>query len=142
ATPLERQFSTIAGLDQMNSVNSQGNSAITLTFDLDRDIDAAAQDVQSAISQAQRQLPQDMPTPPSFKKVNPADQPILYLSLYSTTLPLSQINDFADTFIAQRISMVSGVAQVQIFGAQKYAVRAQIDPRALINRQIGIDEVV
>jgi HAE1 family hydrophobic/amphiphilic exporter-1 len=141
ATPLERQFSTIAGLAQMNSVNAQGSTAITLTFSLDRDIDAAAQDVQAAISQAQGQLPQDMPTPPSFKKVNPADQPILYVALFSDTLPLSDVNEFADTYIAQRVSMVSGVAQVQIYGQQKYAVRAQIDPRVLINRQIGIDEV-
>ncbi|MBM4135790.1 MAG: efflux RND transporter permease subunit [Nitrospira sp.] len=141
ATTLERQFSTIAGLDSMTSTNAQGNTQITLQFNLSRDIDAAAQDVQAMIAKAARQLPQDMPSPPSYQKVNPADQPILYLALSSPTLPLSTVNEYADTFIAQRISMVSGVAQVQIFGSQKYAVRAQVDPKALASRGIGIDEV-
>jgi len=141
ATPLERQFSTIAGLDSMNSTNGQGVSIITLKFALERNIDAAAQDVQSAISKAARQLPQNMPTPPSFQKVNPADQPIIYLALSSPTLPLSDVNEFADTIIAPRISMISGVAQVQVFGSQKYAVRVQLDPKALANRKIGIDEI-
>jgi HAE1 family hydrophobic/amphiphilic exporter-1 len=141
ATPLERQFSTIAGIDSMNSTSSLGNTLITLQFNLSRNIDAAAQDVQAAISQAQPQLPSDMPAPPSYQKVNPADQPILYLSLSSPTLPLSDVDEYAETLMAQRISMVSGVAQVQIFGSQKYAVRAQLDPRALATRQIGIDEV-
>jgi len=141
ATPLERQFSTIAGLDSMNSTSTQGNTLITLQFNLSRNIDAAAQDVQAAIARAQRQLPPDMPSPPSYQKVNPADQPILYLTLSSSTLPLSAVHEYADTFVAQRISMISGVAQVQVFGAQKYAVRAQLNPNALATRKIGIDEV-
>ncbi|MGE5893685.1 MAG: efflux RND transporter permease subunit [bacterium] len=141
ATPLERQFSTIAGVDSMTSVSALGITNITLTFNLDRDIDAAAQDVQAMIAKAARLLPPDMPTPPTYQKVNPADQPVLYLSLNSPTLPLSEVNEYADTMIAQRVSMVSGVAQVQIFGAQKYAVRIQLDPRALASRGIGIDEV-
>ena len=141
AMPLERQFSTIAGLDSMTSSNSQGATRITLQFSLNRDIDAAAQDVQSAIASALRQLPPDMPSPPSFRKVNPADAPILFLSMNSPTLPLSTVDEYAETFIAQRISMISGVAQVQVYGAQKYAVRVQLDPKTLAARQIGIDEV-
>ena len=141
ATPLERQFSTIAGLDSMNSTNAQGISRITLQFNLNRNIDATAQDVQAMIGKAARQLPPDMPNPPSNQKVNPADFPILFLALSSPTLPLSTVHEYADTFIAQRVSMVSGVAQVQVFGAQKYAVRAQLDPKALAARGIGIDEV-
>jgi len=141
ATPLEKEFSTIAGLDSMNSTSTLGNTQVTLQFNLTRNLDAAAQDVQAAIARAQRNLPPDLPTPPSYQKVNPADQPIIYLSLSSPTLPLSAVDEYAETFIAQRISMVSGVAQVQIFGSQKYAVRAQIDPEALATRGIGIDEV-
>jgi len=141
ATPLEKQFSTIAGLDSMSSTNGQGVTQITLQFNLSRNIDAAAQDVQAMIAKAARQLPQDMPSPPSYQKVNPADQPILYLALSSPTLPLSTVNEYADTFIAQRISMISGVAQVQVYGSQKYAVLAQVDPRAIASRGIGIDEV-
>ncbi|MBI5099102.1 MAG: efflux RND transporter permease subunit [Nitrospirae bacterium] len=141
ATPLERQFSTIAGVDSMTSTNGQGISIITLQFSLERSIDAAAQDVQAAISKAARQLPQDMPNPPSYQKVNPADSPIFYLSLSSTTMPLSQVNEYADTIISPRISMIKGVAQVLVYGAQKYAVRVQLDPRALASRKIGIDEV-
>jgi len=141
ATPLERQFSTIAGIDSMTSTNAQGNTQITIQFNLSRDIDAAAQDVQAMIAKAARQLPQDMPSPPSYQKVNPADRPILYLALSSPTLSLSTVNEYADTFIAQRISMISGVAQVMIYGSQKYAVRAQLDPKALASRGIGIDEV-
>lgn len=141
ATPLEREFSTIAGLDAMTSTNGQGISIITLKFALERDIDAAAQDVQAAISKAGRQLPQGMPSPPTFQKVNPADQPVLYIALSSPTLPLSEVNEFADTIIAPRISMISGVAQVQLYGSQKYAVRVQLDPKALASRKIGIDEV-
>ena len=142
ATPLERQFSTIAGLDSMSSTNSLGSSQITLQFNLSRNIDAAAQDVQAMIAKSARQLPQDMPSPPSYQKVNPADQPVLYLALSSPTLPLSTVHEYADTFIAQRISMINGVAQVQIYGSQKYAVRAQLDPKALASKGIGIDEVV
>ncbi|MBI4681717.1 MAG: efflux RND transporter permease subunit [Nitrospirae bacterium] len=140
ATPLERQFSTIAGLDSMTSTNGLGRTQITLQFNLSRDIDAAGQDVQAMIAKASRQLPQDMPSPPTYSKVNPADQPILYLALSSPTLPLSVINEYADTNISQRISMISGVAQVQVYGSQKFAVRAQLDPRALAAKQIGIDE--
>ncbi len=141
ALPLERQFSTIAGVDSMTSANTLGASQITLQFSLERDLDAAAQDVQSAIAQATGQLPPDMPNPPSYRKVNPADQPILFMALSSPTLPLSVVNEYAETLIAQRISMISGVAQVQVFGAQKYAVRVQVDPKALATRGIGIDEV-
>ncbi|HNB71413.1 MAG TPA: efflux RND transporter permease subunit, partial [Acidobacteriota bacterium] len=141
ATPLERQFSTIAGLSAMNSTSTQGNTQVTLQFDLSRDIDAAAQDVQTSISAATRQLPPGMPSPPSLKKVNPADQPILYLALTSQTLPLSKVDEFAQTTIAQRISTISGVAQVAVTGSQKYAVRVQLDPTALATRGIGIDEV-
>jgi HAE1 family hydrophobic/amphiphilic exporter-1 len=142
ATPLERQFSTIAGLDSMTSTSALGNTQITLQFNLSRNIDAAAQDVQAAISRAAKQLPPDMPSPPSYQKVNPADQPILYLSLSSATLPLSLVDEYAETLLAQRISMISGVAQVLVFGSQKYAVRVQLDPKALASRSIGIDEVV
>jgi len=141
ATPLERQFSTIAGLDSMTSTNALGNARITLQFNLSRDIDAAGQDVQAMIAKAAKQLPQNMPAPPTYTKVNPADQPVLYLALSSPTLPISAVYEYADTFIAQRISMISGVAQVQVFGSQKFAVRAQLDPRALANRKIGINEV-
>jgi len=141
ATPLERQFSTIAGIDSMTSTNGIGATNITIQFNLSRNIDAAAQDVQAAISRASRQLPQNMPSPPSFRKVNPADQPVIYLALSSPTLPIYRVNEYADTFIAQRISMIDGVAQVQVFGSQKYAVRAQLDPKALASRHIGIDEV-
>ena len=141
ATPLERQFSTIAGLDSMTSVSALGSTQITLQFNLSRNIDAAAQDVQAMIAKAARLLPQDMPSPPTYQKVNPADQPIIYLALSSPTLPLSTVDEYAETTMAQRISMISGVAQVQVFGSQKYAVRAQLDPRALASRGIGIDEV-
>jgi HAE1 family hydrophobic/amphiphilic exporter-1 len=141
ATPLERQFSTIAGVDSMTSSNGQGVSIITLQFSLERNIDAAAQDVQAAISKAARQLPQDMPNPPSYQKVNPADSPVIYLALSSPTMPLSQVNEYADTIISPRISMIKGVAQVLVYGSQKYAVRVQLDPMALAYRKIGIDEV-
>jgi hydrophobic/amphiphilic exporter-1 (mainly G- bacteria), HAE1 family len=141
ATPLERQFSTIAGLDSMTSTNGLGLSEITLQFNLTRDMDAAAQDVQTAIARAVRILPANMPNPPSFHKVNPADQAVLYLALSSPTLPLSTVHEYAETLLAQRISMVNGVAQVQVYGAQKYAVRVQVNPRALAMRQIGIDDV-
>ena len=141
ALPLEKQFSTIAGIDSMTSVNGIGSTSITLQFDLDRDIDAAAQDVQAAISVTQRQLPRDMPTPPSYRKVNPADSPILFLALTSKTLPLSTVTEYGETNIAQSISMVSGVAQVQVYGSQKYAVRVQLDPDRMATKGIGIDDV-
>ncbi len=141
ATPLERQFSTIAGLDNMNSTSTQGSTQIILQFNLSRNLDGAALDVQSAISAAARQLPPNMPAPPSFQKVNPADQPVLYLTLTSAQLPLSQLDDYGETMMAQRISTVSGVAQVQVYGPQKFAVRVQLDPRQLASRGMGIDEV-
>ena len=141
ATPLEKQFSTIAGVSSISSSNSQGSTSITLQFDLSRSIDAAAQDVQSMIARAQRQLPPGMPSPPSFQKVNPADSPVLYLTLSSSTLPLSQLDRYAQNLLAQRLSMVTGVAQVSVFGSQKYAVRVDVDPLQLASRQIGIDQV-
>jgi HAE1 family hydrophobic/amphiphilic exporter-1 len=141
ATPLEAQFSTIAGLDKITSTSAQGATSITLQFSLDRDIDAAAQDVQSAIAAAQRTLPPDMPTPPSFRKVNPADSPIFYLAMYSPSLAPWVVNEYAETQLAQRISTISGVAQVLIYGAQKYAVRIQVDPDQLTARGLGIDEL-
>src|SRR4051812_49215436 len=141
ATPLENQFSMVAGLQSMTSVNSLGSTQVTLEFDLNRNLDGAAVDVQAAITQAARLLPQGMPTPPTFTKVNPADQPILYLVITSKTLPSWTLDEYAETRIAQRISMVSGVAQVQVLGSQKYAVHAQLDPHALASRQIGINEV-
>ena len=141
ATPLEKQFSTIPGIDEMSSVSSQGATRITLQFALERDIDAAAQDVNSAIAATARQLPASMPAPPSFRKVNPADFPVYFLALSSETLPISTVNEYAETFLAQRISTISGVAQVQVFGQQKYAVRVQVDPNALAARGVGINEV-
>ena len=141
ATPLEREFSTIAGISSMNSTNSLGLTNITVQFTLDRKIDAAAQDVQAAIARAQGRLPTSMPRPPSYQKVNPAEQPVLYLALDSDTLPMYTVNEYADTLLAQRISMISGVSRVQIFGAQKYGVRVQVDPDQLAAHGIGIDEV-
>jgi len=141
ATPLERQFSTISGVDSMTSSSSLGSTQITLQFALDRSLDAAAQDVQIAIATAQRLLPPGMPTPPTFRKVNPADQPILVVSMNSETMPLSTLDNYAENMIAQRISMVSGVAQVNVWGATKYAVRAQMDPNLLAARGISLGEV-
>ena len=141
ALPLEKQFSTIAGIASMTSSSYLGSTSITLQFNLSRNLDGAALDVQSAISVAQGQLPQNMPNPPSYQKVNPADQPILYLALTSPTLPLNQLDEYGETMMAQRISMVSGVAQVMVYGSQKYAVRIQVDPNTLANKGIGMDEV-
>jgi HAE1 family hydrophobic/amphiphilic exporter-1 len=141
ATPLEQEFATIPGVDSITSTSTLGSTTIALQFNLDRSIDGAAQDVQAAISAVQRRLPQDMPSPPSFRKSNPADDPILQLSLNSATLPLSVVNEYAETLLAQQISMVNGVAQVQVLGSQKYAVRVQLDPRALAARGVGLDEV-
>jgi HAE1 family hydrophobic/amphiphilic exporter-1 len=141
AIPLERQFTTIAGLDSMSSTSTLGVTQITLQFNIARSLDSAAQDVQSAITTAARQLPPNMPTPPSYQRVNPADQPILYIALTSPELPLSTLDEYGETMMAQRISMVSGVAQVQVFGAQKYAVRIQVSPAAMATRGIGIDDV-
>ncbi|MBE0659590.1 MAG: efflux RND transporter permease subunit [Bryobacteraceae bacterium] len=141
ATPLERQFSTIAGIDNMSSSSSLGRTSVTLQFDLDRNIDAAAQDVMAAISRAQRSLPVSMPSPPSYNKVNPADQPVLYMALTSASLKPSEVSEYADTTLAQRFSMVSGVAQVEVYGLQKYAIRVQTDPDRLASAGIGIEEV-
>jgi len=141
ATPLEKQFSTIAGIDSMSSVSSLGNSQITIQFSLSRDIDAAAQDVQAAIAKASRQLPPNMPTPPTYSKVNPADSPVLFLAFSSATLPLSTVDEYGETLMAQRISMVNGVAQVNVYGSQQYAVRVQLDPNKLAAYGLGIDDV-
>ena len=141
ATPLERQFSQIAGIDSMSSVSSNGRARVTLQFNLNRDIDAAAQDVQTAISQTLRRLPEGM-DPPTLRKVNPADAPILFIALTARTLPLPALDEFADTHIAQRFSMVTGVAQVQVFGSQRYAVRLLLDPEAMSKRGLGLERVV
>ncbi|MFI4953978.1 MAG: efflux RND transporter permease subunit [Burkholderiales bacterium] len=141
ATPLEKQFSTIAGIDSMTSTSTSGSTSITMQFALERNIDAAAQDVQSAIATAARQLPSSMPTPPTLRKVNPADFSILLLALTSETQPLSVVDDYGENNLAQRISTISGVAQVQVFGSQKYAVRIQLDPNALATRGIALTDV-
>src|SRR5947209_6501244 len=141
ATPLEAQFSTIAGINSMSSSSSLGSTAITLQFDLSRDIDSAGQDVQAAISRAQGSLPTNMPAPPSYSKVNPAEQPILYIAVSSKTMSLSQLDEYGETMMARRISMVSGVARVQVFGSKKFAVRIQADPTALASRQIDLEQV-
>ncbi|MEO6875149.1 MAG: efflux RND transporter permease subunit, partial [Opitutaceae bacterium] len=141
ATVLEQQFATISGIDSMTSSSGTGITSITLVFTLDRNIDAAAQDVQAAIAAVQRRLPTDMPSPPSLRKTNPADQPILYLALSSPTLPLSVVDEYAETMMSQRISSVDGVSQVQVYGAQKYALRVRLDPRLLASRGITLDDV-
>jgi HAE1 family hydrophobic/amphiphilic exporter-1 len=141
ASPLERQFTTIAGLDEMTSSSSTGSSNVTLQFDLSRDIDSAAVDVQTAIAAVMPLLPAGMPAPPSFRKFNPADSPIMFLGLTSDVVPMYVLDDYAETLIAPRISMVSGVSQVQVQGAQKYAVRVQIDPDKLHAEGIGLNEV-
>src|SRR4051812_8891417 len=141
ATPLERQFTAIAGLDSMTSVSSVGSTQITMQFDLTREIDGAAVDVETAINAATPLLPPGMPSPPSFRKSNPADFPIVFLGLVSPTLTLWQLNEYAQTIVAQRISAINGVAQVMVAGQQKYAVRIQVDPHKLAARQIGINEV-
>jgi len=141
ATPLEKQFSAIPGMIGMSSVSGFGVTQVTLQFDLDRDIDGAALDVQSAISKAQGLLPPGMPSPPSFQKVNPADSPVLLLVLTSKTLPMYKLDEYAQTVVAQRLSTVNGVAQVNVFGSQKYAVRVQVDPKLMAARSVGIDQV-
>jgi HAE1 family hydrophobic/amphiphilic exporter-1 len=141
ATPIESQLSTIAGIESMSSTSSLGSTSITLQFALGRNIDNAAQDVQTALSSAQRTLPREMTTLPSFRKSNPADRPILFITMSSPTLPLSQVDDYAENMLAQRISMISGVADVNVYGSQKYAVRVQFDPRKLAARGITIDQV-
>ena len=141
AKPLENQFSTIAGVDSMTSTSSQGTTRITLQFSLDRNIDGAAQDVQSAIAGSLRKLPAELPDPPTMRKVNPSDSPILFLALSSPTLPLQQVDEYAETMLAQRISSLPGVAQVNVFGSQKFAVRIQLNPDALAARGIGLDQI-
>lgn len=140
ATPLEREFSTIAGIDSMSSVSIQGSTQVTIVFSLERNIDAAAQDVQAAISRTASRLPPEMPAPPSYKKVNPADQPVLFIAVKTPTLPLYTLNEYAETMMSQRISQLPGVAQVVVYGSQKYAVRVQVDPRQLAAKGIGLDE--
>src|SRR5436190_6953579 len=141
ASPLERQFTTIAGLDEMTSSSAAGSSNVTLQFDLARDVDSAAVDVQTAIAAVMPLLPSGLPAPPSFRKFNPADSPIMFLALTSETVPMYVLDDYAETVIAPRISMVSGVSQVQVQGAQKYAVRVQVDPDKLHAERLGINEV-
>ncbi|OUL21667.1 acriflavine resistance protein B [Nostoc sp. RF31YmG] len=139
--PLEKQFSSIAGLDSLNSTSTLGKTQITLQFNLSRNIDDAAQDVEAAIAAASGQVANDLPNPPTYSKVNPADQPILYLYLDSPTLPLSQVDNYAETYLAQKLSTINGVAQVAVYGSQKYAARIQLDPQQLATRQIGLDQV-
>jgi HAE1 family hydrophobic/amphiphilic exporter-1 len=141
ATPLERQFTTIAGITQMTSSSLQGSTSITIQFDLSRNLDGAAVDVQSAIAAAEGQLPPNMPSPPTFRKVNPAESPVVYLAMTSPAMPIYAVDDAAETTMGQQLSMVPGVAQVQVFGAAKYAVRVDVDPNKLASQQIGIDEV-
>ncbi|MGB8366306.1 MAG: efflux RND transporter permease subunit, partial [Rhizomicrobium sp.] len=141
ASPLESQFSTIPDVATMTSQNTLGSSIITIQFNLDRDIDAAAQDVDAAISAASRQLPSNLPAPPTLRKVNPSDAPVMYLSMHSSTMPLNQVDTYAESLLARQISTLNGVAQVNVFGSQKFAVRIQVDPGAMAARGIGIDQV-
>src|SRR5579862_253777 len=141
ALPLEKQFSNIAGLDSMVSSNKVGSTSIVLQFSLDRNIDGAAQDVQAAISQAARQLPPNMPAPPSYSRQNPADYPVLTVALASNTLKLSNVYEYVETLVAPSISTVNGVALVDIRGQFKYSPHIQLDPQALATRQIGVDDV-
>src|SRR3546814_1125940 len=141
ATPLERQFGQIAGVTQMTSFSALGATSITIQFDLERNIDAAAQDVQAAISAAARTLPESMPSPPTYRKLNPAEAPILILSVHSDTLPLTAVSEYADSYLAQQISQVSGVAQVSIGGEQRPALRIQVDPAKLAARGLTLEEV-
>ncbi|HEY4275942.1 MAG TPA: efflux RND transporter permease subunit, partial [Rhizomicrobium sp.] len=141
ATPLENQFSTIPGVASMTSSSSSGKTSITIQFDLDREIDGAAEDVLAAIQQAARQLPVNMPSPPTLRKVNPADAPILFLAMQSDSMPLYQLDKLAENLLARQLSTLSGVAQVNVMGAAAFAVRLQMDPTALAARNIGIDQV-
>ena len=141
AQPLERQFAQISGLTDMTSTSTLGSTSIVLQFDLDRNVDAAAQDVQAAINAANRQLPTNLPSPPTYRKVNPADSPILVIAAYSDTLPITTVDDFADTVAAQQISQIKGVAQVVIGGEQKPAVRVQVDPAKLETRGLALEDV-
>ena len=141
ATPLEKEFSNIAGVESMSSASSLGTTTVTLQFNLNRSIDAAAQDVQAAISRAGGNLPTNMPSPPSYTKVNPASQPILFLSASSKTMTMAALDEYAETLVSRRISMVSGVAEVQVMGTKKYAVRIEADPDRLASREIGLEEL-
>jgi len=141
AQPLERQLAQIPGVAQMTSTSTQGETSITLQFELTRNLDAAAQDVESKISAAESQLPTGMPSPPSYQKVNPSDNAIIYIGMSSSTLPLATVDRYAETYLGERISMIAGVAQVQVYGSQKYAVRIQLDPLAMASRSIGINQV-
>src|SRR6202163_4263168 len=141
AGPIERQLSTIAGITSMTSISSLGRSSIIIQFDLNRNIDGAALDVQTALTVAQRRLPIEMTTPPSFRKVNPGDSPILFIALSSATLPIQTVDDYAEITLAQQISQLPGIAQVQVHGAQKFAVRVQVDPVAAASRGISLDDV-
>src|SRR5205823_10488984 len=139
ATPLERQFGQIAGVTQMTSTSTLGSTSITLQFDLSRNVDSAAQDVQGAITAAARQLPQNLTQPPTYRKVNPAESPVLILAAHSDTLPLTKVDDFADTVVAQQISQITGVAQVVIGGEQKPAMRVEVDPAKLQSRGLTLE---
>src|SRR6187399_3647600 len=141
AGPIERQFSTIAGVSSMTSTSTLGQTKITIQFDLNRNIDGAALDVQTALAVAQRRLPVEMTTPPSFRKVNPGDSPILFISLNSPTLPMSTVDEYGQTILAQQISQLPGVAQVLVYGSQKFAVRAQADPLAAAARNISLEDI-
>src|SRR3954469_9576363 len=141
AAPIERQLSTIAGISSMNSSSALGTTQITVQFDLGRNIDGASLDVQTALATAARRLPVEMTTPPSFRKVNPGDFPVLYVSLISPTLPLSRVNEYGETLLAQQISQLPGVAQVLVYGAQRFAVRVQVGPVAAAARNISLDDI-
>ena len=141
ASPIERQLSTIAGITSLTSSSALGTTSITIQFDLNRNIDGAALDVQTALAVAARRLPVEMTTPPFFRKVNPGDFPVVYFSLNSDTLPLSLVNDYAELVLAQQISQLPGVAQVLVYGAQTFAVRVQVDPVAAATRNISLDDI-
>ena len=141
ATPLEKAFSNIAGVDSMSSTSTNATTTITLQFDFSRTIDAASLDVQSAISRATGELPRSMQSPPSFRKVNPASRPVLFLALTSETMTLAALNEYAEDMIGRRISMINGVAQINVFGAQKYAVRVEVDPDRMATRQVALEDI-
>ena len=141
ATPLIKQFSTIPSITTMTAKSVQGSTSIVIQFDLDRNIDQAAADVQAAIARTLRQLPANMTTPPSYRKVNPADAPVMLVAMQSASMPLPKLDDFAEQVIAPALSTIDGVGEVQVFGAQKFAVRAEVNPDALAALGIGIDQV-
>ena len=141
ATPLEQKFAAITGLAEMSSTSGVGNTTITMQFDLDRNIDAAAQDVQQAIKAATGLLPRDMPNPPTYRKTNPADRPVLIYAIHSDGIPVYRLDDYAYTLLAQRLASVSGVSEARIFGQKPYAVQVRINPTALAARGIGLEDV-